>query len=154
MQETPSRRAILSAAVGGTVAAVLTPVLAPGAAWANAEILQREIWRLMGDRKAVDGRITLDMPELAENGAVVPVHIAVQSPMTDADHVRAIHLLAEENPWPTIASLRLTPAMGKADVRFRVRLARTQTVYAFAEMSDGRIFRAVRQVQVTIGGCS
>lgn len=150
MQETPSRRAILSAAAAGTLAAALTP----GAAWANAEILQREIWRLMGDRKAADGRVTLDMPDLAENGAVVPVHITVQSPMTEADHVRAIHLLAEENPWPTIASLRLMPEMGKADVRFRVRLARTQTVYAFAEMSDNRIFRAVRRVNVTIGGCS
>lgn len=150
MQKKPSRRAILSAAAAGTLAAALTP----GAAWADAETLQREIWRLMGDRKPVDGRITLDMPDLAENGAVVPVHITVQSPMTEADHVRAIHLLAEENPWPTIASLRLTPESGKADVRFRVRLARTQNVYAFAEMSDDRIFRAVRRVNVTIGGCS
>ncbi len=145
----PTRRDMLSGAAVSILAAALTP----GSAWADAETLQREVWRLMGDRDAEEERITLETPALAENGAVVPVHIIVQSPMSEEDHVRAIHLLAEENPWPTIISMRLSPEAGKADVRFRVRLARTQNVYSFAEMNDGRIFRAVRRVEVTIGGC-
>ena len=150
MTADPTRRTILS----GAAASALAAAFAPGAALADPETLQREIWRLMGGRKAVDGRITLETPELAENGAVVPVRIVVASPMTEADHVRAIHVLVDENPWPTIATFRFTPRAGKADIRTRMRMARTQHVYAFAEMNDGRIFRAVRKVDVTVGGCS
>lgn len=145
----PTRRNVLSGAAAGALSAVMLP----GAAYADPETLQREIWRLMGPKKAVDDRIRLDIPELAENGAVVPVRVTVESPMTPQDHVQAIHILADENPWPTILSLSLSPRAGKADVRTRIRLARTQRVFAFAEMSDGSLYRTVEKVAVTIGGC-
>ena len=145
-----TRRTVLSSAAASALAAVLLP----GMALADPETLQREIWRLMGDKKHLDGRINLETPELAENGAVVPVRISVASPMTENDYVRAIHLLVDENPWPTIASFQFMPGAGKADIRTRVRMARTLHVYAFAELNDGRVFRAIRKVDVTIGGCS
>jgi len=146
----PTRRSILSSAAASTLAALFLP----GTAFADPETLQREIWRLMGNKKHLDGRIKLDTPALAENGAVVPVRISVESPMTEADYVRAIHLLVDENPWPTIASFQFRPGAGKADIRTRIRMARTLNVYAFAEMNDGRVFRTIQKVDVTIGGCS
>jgi len=146
----PTRRSILSSAAASTLAALFLP----GTAFADPETLQREIWRLMGNKKHLDGRIKLDAPALAENGAVVPVRISVESPMTETDYVRAIHLLVDENPWPTIASFQFMPGAGKADIRTRIRMARTLHVYAFAEMNDGRVFRTIQKVDVTIGGCS
>ena len=73
--------------------------------------------------------------------------------MTDADHVKAIHVVADGNPNPGVASFFFTPASGKAQIDFRVRMAQTQKLIVVAEMSDGTLFSAAREVKVTIGGC-
>ena len=113
----------------------------------------REIWRLMGLVEPRDGRVELNVPAIAENGFVVPLGVKVPSPMTPDDHVKAIHVFAELNPWPTLASFHFGPLAGRAEVATRVRLARTGKVMAYAVMSDGTVWRAVRQVEVVIGGC-
>lgn len=111
------------------------------------------IRRVIGDRAPQEGRVTLRLPAIAENGNNVPLSVAVESPMTAADHVRAIHVFAEKNPAPEIASFRLTPAMGRAQADTRIRLGVTQDVIALAEMQDGQVFIARAEVRVTIGGC-
>ena len=90
---------------------------------------------------------------LAENGNTVPVGFEVQSPMTGADHVKAVHLFAEGNPEPSVASIRFSPASGRAKAATRMRLAKTQNIVAVAEMSDGSVYMAKTEVKVTIGGC-
>ena len=82
-------------------------------------------------------KVWLTMPEVVEDGGAVPVAVTVDSPMTDSDHVRAIHVVAAANPEPTVAVFHLTPASGRAAITTRIRLAESQIVVAMAEMSDG-----------------
>jgi sulfur-oxidizing protein SoxY len=108
---------------------------------------------LIGDVTLVDGKIALDLPEMAENGNTIPYTVIVDSPMSPAQYVKAVHLLASANPLPQIASFFFTPASGRASVASRMRLAQTQEVVAIAEISDGTFFMVKRPVKVTVGGC-
>jgi sulfur-oxidizing protein SoxY len=67
--------------------------------------------------------------------------------------VEAVLILAEQNPTPVVATLTFTPASGEAFASLRIRLSRSQTVTAFARMSDGAVFVDRRPVEVAIGGC-
>lgn len=147
MNHPSSRRAVLALALAGVV-------LVPRHGLANlSQNVQTAIERLRAGRTAQEGRMTLRLPAIAENGNAVPLSIMVESPMTAADHVKAIHVFATGNPTPEIAVFHLTPAMGRATVDTRIRLGQTQDVVAFAAMSDGRLFMARAEVKVTIGGC-
>ncbi len=99
------------------------------------------------------GRVTLTAPDIADNGNAVPLTVSVASPMTDADHVTAIHVVADGNPNPGVISVRLGPHNGRAEVSLRIRLASTEKVIAVAEMKDGSLWTASRDVAVTVGGC-
>jgi len=107
----------------------------------------------IGDALPVDGPITARLPAIAENGGQVPLTVAVDSPMTPADHVVAIHVFATRNPTPGIASFRLTPAMGKAEVQTRIRLAEDQAIVVLAVLSNGTVWRAGAEARVVQGGC-
>src|SRR5688572_27107730 len=91
--------------------------------------------RIVGAARITPGRVKLDLPPLSENGHAVPLAVRVGSPMTAADHVRAIPLFTEKNPQPDVATFRLGPRAGRASVATRIRLADTQTVVAIAELS-------------------
>lgn len=125
----------------------------PQAASATVETATAMMNDLIGGKTPQEGRVKVDMPQIAENGNTVPLTVTVDSPMTDADHVKAVHILADGNPDSGVASFRLTPLSGKAEVSVRMRLARTQNVWAVAEMSDGSVFMGKTEVKVTIGGC-
>ncbi len=107
----------------------------------------------IGDVRPVDGPITVRLPAVAENGGQVPLTVTVESPMTVADHVTAIHVFATRNPTPGIASFHLTPAMGKAEVQTRIRLAEDQAVVVLAVLSNGVVWRAGAEARVVQGGC-
>lgn len=147
LHDQPSRRAVLALVLAG-VALVPRPGLAN-----LSERVQAAVDKLRAGRSAQEGRMTLRLPAIAENGNAVPLNVMVESPMTTADHVKAIHVFATGNPTPEIAVFHLTPAMGRATVDTRIRLGQTQDVVAFAEMSDGSLFMARAEVKVTIGGC-
>jgi sulfur-oxidizing protein SoxY len=119
----------------------------------QAQAWEQAVKKVLGDAKPIDGKIIIEMPEIAENGNTVPFSLGVESPMTEKDHVKAIHILATANPQPGVASFRFTPLSGKAAVSGRMRLARTQDVISIAELSDGRFLMSKRSVKVTIGGC-
>jgi len=146
----PDRRTFL-------LAAACTTVAGPGAAGQDrpppAEDFDAALKRIIGEAKPVQGKLTIEVPEIAENGNTVPYTLSLDSPMTEQDHVKAMHILATANPRPEIASFELTPASGRAKVASRMRLARSQDVVAVAELSDGRFVIARRPVKVTIGGC-
>ncbi len=134
----------------GTFAAI---AVFPIAASAAPEQVTAEIKKLYGDKKAVEGKIKIDLPTIAENGLVVPLSFEVESPMTEADYVKAVHFFAEGNPNPQVANFHFTPMCPKASAAIRIRLASTQRIVAVAEMSNGDLFTAAREVKVTIGGC-
>ncbi len=106
-----------------------------------------------GGKPMKSGRITMELPQIAENGNTVPMGFEIESPMTDSDYVKAVHIFAEKNPNPVVGSFRFTPESGRAKVSTRMRLLKTQNVVAVAEMSDGSLYMAKTPVKVTIGGC-
>lgn len=106
-----------------------------------------------GAAGATEGKVKIDLPEIAENGNTVPVKVSVDSPMTADNYVKSVHLVSEGNPGPEMASFHFTPASGKANAAARMRLAKTQNVVGIAEMSDGKFYVSKTQVKVTIGGC-
>jgi sulfur-oxidizing protein SoxY len=120
---------------------------------ADQKMVDEAVMKLIGDKQAKEGKITLDLPQIAENGNTVPVGVEVDSPMTEDDHVKAVHLFAQGNPAPEVGTFRFTPANGKAAASTRMRLAGTQDVVAVAEMSDGSVYKVAKTVKVTIGGC-
>src|SRR4051794_38409975 len=71
-------------------------------AQATPERLQAAIRDFVGEAELRPGRVRLDIPPLVENGNAVPVSVVVESPMTEADHVRAIGLFNERNPQPHV----------------------------------------------------
>ncbi len=147
-----TRREVL-VAVGGGGLVVAGMALVPRAALADAAAVDAAIMERIGNAKPITGRVSIELPQIAENGNTVPLSIEVASPMTEADYVKAVHVFAEKNPLPNVASFHFTPRSGKARVSTRMRLLKTQNVVAVAEMSDGSIYMAKTQVKVTIGGC-
>ena len=146
--EKTRRETLAMAAIAG-----LAAILAPRLSLADEQAVAAEIKKLYGDKKFESGKIKLDVPEIAENGLVVPVNVDIESPMTDADYVKSVHVFAEGNPLPAVVSYRFTPACGKASASTRMRLAETQTIVCIAEMSNGKLHMAKANVKVTIGGC-
>lgn len=143
-----SRRQVLTG-----LATVPLLLAIPNFAHATAEAVEAEIKKLYADKKVASGKIKLDVPQIAENGLVVPVTVDVESPMTEADYVKAIHIYADGNPLPGVVTYRFTPASGKASISFRMRLAQTQNIVCVAEMSNGSVYSTKSEVKVTIGGC-
>jgi len=111
------------------------------------------IARVTGPKPVTKGRVRLEVPPLVDNGNAVAISVAVESPMTEADHVRAIHVFSERNPEPVILGVKLGPRAGRAGVATRVRLADTQTLVAIAEMSDGTFWSGSAPTVVTIAAC-
>lgn len=135
-------------------AAMLAPWLG-GAAGAQDKPPTWEdvVKKIMGEAKPVDGKITLEAPEIAESGNTVPFTVTIESPMTEKEHVKAVHVISTGNPAPLIATYHFSPLAGRASAVSRMRLARTQDVVIVAALNDGRFLMGKRQVKVTIGGC-
>ncbi len=112
-----------------------------------------QIKKFTGGKTPVEGRVKIDVPEIAENGNTVPMTIAVDSPMTEQSHVTQVLVLADGNPRSGVATFHFSPASGVAEANTRVRLASTQNIVAVAKMNDGSFFMASKEVKVTIGGC-
>ena len=106
-----------------------------------------------GKGAQASSKVSLKAPAIAENGAVVPITVEVESPMTESDYVKTIHIFATKNNNARCASVHLTPANGKAIFATRIKLGSTQDVLALVEMSDGTFLTATQSVKVTIGGC-
>lgn len=147
-RDTSRRRVLAVGALGGIVAA-----LAPRLAAAKPEDVAAEIKKLYGEKAIAPGKVKIEMPQIAENGNVVPMTVSIDSPMTDADYVKAVHVFAEGNPLPVVASFYFTAACGRAVCSTRIRMATTQNIVAVAETNKGELFTGKTEVKVTIGGC-
>ncbi len=144
------RRALVRA--GGFGLAAIAGVFVARQASATPESA-REWLSALANGNLKDGKVTIKAPEIAENGNAVPVTVSVDGEMTEKSFVKAIHVAADGNPNPGVATFAFSPASGKAEVQMRVRMAQTQKIVAVAEMNDGSLFVASREVKVTIGGC-
>ena len=146
------RRDFLSMAGTGVIVVAGIGIL-PGAANADPAAVAKAIKKLIGDKNTKVGRIKLELPQIAENGNTVPIAVEVESPMSSSDYVKAVHIYAEGNPAPDVATFRFTPDSGRARVSTRMRMIKSQNIVAVAEMSNGKVHMVKNAVKVTIGGC-
>jgi sulfur-oxidizing protein SoxY len=140
-------------AVGAAAVATLSLLPVVPALAQDQPAWEAMVKKILGDAKPTEGKVAIDMAEIAENGNTVPFALSVESPMTDKDYVKAIYIISTANPRPEVATFRFTPASGAAKAESRMRLIGTQDVIAIAELSDGKFLMGRRPVKVTVGGC-
>ena len=144
----PTRRMILVAAAGAALAPLVTPAQATEAMMAEA------IRELIGGSTLQRGRVKLELPSIVENGNTVSLTVSVESPISEADHVKSIHIFNQKNPQPYVAAFNLGPRVGKASVSTRIRLADSQRVVAIARLNDGSFWSSSADVIVTLAACT
>ena len=145
--------ALSVAAAAGTVS--LTAAPADAQTLGQNESVEAGLSRVFGGRPMKDGSslIKLDVPLIAENGAVVPVAVEVNAPMTPQSYVKSIYVVADRNRIPIVTRVVLSPEAGKAFMGANIRLGETGDVRAIVEQSDGTLWQIKREVKVTVGGC-
>ena len=148
-----TRRQFLVLAAAAALPATAKAQLDPNMLANRKAAFQAALKNIVGDAKVTHGRVKLTLPPLIDNGNSVPLSVVVESPMTEADHVKAIHVHTEKNPLPDVVSIALGPRAGRATFATRVRLADTQTVTAIAQTSDGAFWSDTAEVVVTLSAC-
>jgi sulfur-oxidizing protein SoxY len=108
------------------------------------------IHAIIGDTVPQPSRLKLDIPVLVENGNSVSLAASIEALPAE---VRAIHIFAEGNPLPNVASFRFGPATGSPRIATRIRLATSQTVIAIAQMTDGTCYTDSVDLLVTLAAC-
>lgn len=145
----PTRREMLA----GSLAIACVPLIGT-AAQATPQEMASAINTLTNGAAVTPGRVKLVMPELAENGNIVSLAVTVDSPMTEADHVKSMHIFSELNPITTVVRFHLSPRAGpNPTVNTNIRLADSQRVTAIAAMSDGTFWSGDAKVVITIAAC-
>jgi sulfur-oxidizing protein SoxY len=149
---TTTRRQFVLLALGA-LATGAEAQLTPNLAALRRAALEDAVRKVTGGSALRSGRVKLNLPPLIENGNSVPLTVTVESPMTDADHVRAIHVFTEKNPQPNIIGAWLGPRAGRAQLSTRARIADTGAVIAVAQLSDGSFWSDRVEVVVTLSAC-
>lgn len=145
-----TRRATLALGAGS---AALTFLGWDEAAFAAAKEAADEIAKFTGGKTADKAKVSIELPEIAENGNTVPLAVSVDAPMTAENYVSEILVVAEGNPNPGVVTFHFSPMSGKAEASTRIRLATTQNIIVVAKTSKGEYFTGQKLVKVTIGGC-
>ncbi len=124
-----------------------------GNSLATVAAAEDAIRKITGSAPLRKGRVKLEVPPLIENGNSVVITVSVESPMSAAEHVKAIHVFAPENPLPNMVSVYLGPRAGRARFTARVRVANSQILLAVAQLSDGSFWSDGVEVIVTLPAC-
>lgn len=148
-----SRRDVLAGAGAGLMAGALAALGGTASQAGDSAEFQKLFSEIVKGAEPVAERLTLKLDDYVENGAMAFFRIDVESPMTEEDHVKSLHLLSTENPFAHVATYKFTLTSGRASVAGRMRLAKTQEVVALAQLSGDRLLIARRYVKVAIGGC-
>ena len=148
-----TRRAVVKALWGSGVGLASVAIASPRSIGADDEAIEL-VKRLTGRIPTESSRLHLEMPAAFPNGYTVPMTLEVDSPMTEADHVRHVHVFAPRNPLIKVATFHFTPRSGRARVSTRIRLAEPQYVLAAADMSDGTLLMTRTWVKVDTNGCA
>jgi sulfur-oxidizing protein SoxY len=135
--------------MAGAIPGLLKPVMAEE----KDEDIKDTLKKLFGDKKIETGHVDLDVPIIAENGAVVPVTITSDLPMKADDYVKNIYIFSEGNLNPFVAKMGLTSTNAKAEIAMRIKMRKTSNVRAVVETSKGNLYQNMKEVKVTVGGC-
>ena len=152
LPRTRRRFLVEAAAIAGAAGVGFPLATEPGAA--TPASMRAAIRKIVGEAPLNRGKIKIDVPALIENGNAVPFTVSCESPMTESNHVKAIHVFTEKNPQPNIGTFYLGPRAGRAQVSTRVRLADSQKITAIARLSDGSLWSATADVVVTLAACT
>jgi sulfur-oxidizing protein SoxY len=144
-----SRRAFILLGVAAPAYAQLPPNIQQ----IRKDAFDAAIRKVTGGAPVREGKVKLEVPPLIDNGNAVPLSVRVESPMTEQEHVKAIHVLTERNPQPYVLSAHLGARAGRAHVSTRARIADTGAVIAIAQMSDGTYWSHTVRVIVTLSAC-
>jgi sulfur-oxidizing protein SoxY len=145
--------------------AVLTAAAATGAGFAGSVFVSLAdasdsaddiaiVKQFTGKTPAESDRVHLVMPRTFPNGYTVPLSLQIDSPMTEADHVRHVRVFAPRNPLIEVARFHFVPLRSEPKVSTRIRLAEPQYVLAVAEMNDGALLMNKTWVEVATNGCT
>jgi sulfur-oxidizing protein SoxY len=148
-----TRRQFMGVTLGAIAAGDALAQLPPNIAELRQKALDEAIHKVVGDARVRPGKVKLDLPPLIDNGNTVPLSVTVESPMTEADYVKAIHVFTEKNPQPFVMSAHLGPRAGRARLSTRARIADTGKVIAIAQLSDGSYWSDTVSVVVTLSAC-
>src|SRR6185503_285511 len=148
-----TRRQFLALVPGVLVAGAAAAQLDPNIQALRAAALEAAVRKITGGKPVRAGKVKLQVPPLVDNGNTVPLSVSVDSPMTGAYHVTAIHALTEKNPQPYVVSAYLGPRAGRASITTRARIADTGKVIAIARLSDGSFWSDSVSVVVTLSAC-
>lgn len=154
-----TRRAVVQAAIAGALAGAGLAGIAPSsparaaadaAKWPKDAFSQKTeadaIKALYGKTPEASDKVVLDAPEIAENGAVVPISVSTTLP-----DVTSIAIVVSENPFPLAANYPIPPGTSPT-VANRLKMAKTSKVIALVASGD-KVFSASKEVKVTVGGC-
>jgi sulfur-oxidizing protein SoxY len=141
---------LTAAVAGGAGIASVTLASPPNPSDDAAELIKY----LTGKTPIESDRLHLAMPRVFANGYTVPLTLVIDSPMTEADHVRDVRVLAPRNPLITVATFHFVPQRSEPRVSTRIRLAQPQDVLAVAEMNDGTLLMTRTWVEVATNGCA
>jgi len=144
----PRRHFLVAASAAGLLAAL--PDHAARATEAQVAALIKD---LVGDNALRQGRVKLDIPLLVENGNAVPMTVSVDGGFTGPQRVSSLHVFAQRNPLPHVASFTFGPRAGRPVVATRIRLATSQTVIAVAKLADGSCWSDSVELIVTLAAC-
>jgi sulfur-oxidizing protein SoxY len=144
-----SRRRFIAGAAAGAVIAQSRLARAQLAIQPLGPLIEK----LTNGARVNEGRVSVDIPRLADNGHSVPLKVSVASPMNDREFVKTIHILSERNPRPLVAAFHFNPHCGRAEVVTRVRLNGSQRVHVIAGLSDGSYWSGSAEVEVTETAC-
>ena len=143
-----TRRSFMAGSTGAVLIAAL-----PLVSHASEADLIAARTKLFGSRPISEGRVSVKLPPIAENGHSVPLEVSVDSPMSETDYVKRVAILSPRNPLPQIAEFHMTPLSGRAFVSTRIRMSGTQAIQAVAEMSDGSLWSGSMETVVTLAAC-
>jgi sulfur-oxidizing protein SoxY len=142
-----TRRGVLMTAAGGASLSLVARSRAD-------DEVDDVVKQLIGRSATESVRIHLTMPRVFPNGYTVPLTLQVDSPMTPADHVRQVRVLAPRNPIIEVATFRFVAERSQPLVSTRIRLAMPQFVVAVAVMNDNALLMTKTWVEVATNGCS
>jgi sulfur-oxidizing protein SoxY len=145
------RRRTLLAWAGGTAAAGLAPLRANAANWNKPGFEAKapsDAIKNLGAANLIESKeIAITAPDIAENGAVVPVAVTSRIPNT-----QSISIVAEKNPFPLAATFDIANG-AEPYASVRIKMGQTSHVRAIVKAADGRFYTAAKEVKVTVGGC-
>jgi sulfur-oxidizing protein SoxY len=162
------RRTMLKYSGGVLGGLILSPIAAflPGqalAAWKDLDTnavppvqgFDETVKRMFGGRTIdySEGAIKLIVPNVAENGAVVPVQADLLLPLEGSDYVKKIYFIVEKNKRPLAVTFSFTEDTGFGHAAAYLRMGQTSWIHGIVEMKDGTLIGAKKETKVVVGGC-